>query len=956
MNFLIPDNLRVRFATRIHVVRIVVILVSAFVVTERTVALGIPLRQNVAVQADVRDSRPRLTVANFSYLGGEPRYEVLSTALPEALAIGLLPLDVIDYVDRRTFRVTATPFVAQQPRVREELVFDEEALDAAGIDLLLRGNFLEYGGKLRVEAVLEDRRTSEVVELSTAVVDVEEVYSAITDLLRRIRVEIRSLIVERTANRLAVVCFNEISETPTKLSVQLGEEVARSLSGSLRLERVVVVPWGETRQFCRGERVSSSTVLKVLNGQAKSRADSTDAVLSGRYAVREGGSILVEPILFATSIGTPVPLAPVSGNLADLLGLEVRMSQDLGHALDAIAQGGGEWDTGSFMESLGSAEAYIDRGIDFLRTANDPYFAVLMFLRAIETEPENAEAHYQLGRARLMQERHYEALGAFEQAIALDSGAVLAYEGMGDAYRELDELDAAVVAFEDALRVAPGTLSVSRKLGDAYYLLDRLDDAVVLYQTVLDQDSANSDVSNALARAYRAAGREDEAIGEWERVLARDSLNVDARSSLSTLYQQQGRAHLSARRYGDALVLYERARELQPSATDYGWLTFLLSRFQRYETLVAVAEEAERGGYYNKPSLYNNKGYALSQLGRWGEAIRAYDRANDLDPSYLTARLNRADIFVSLRRWEEALASYERAIRMAPSDARGYIGRARTLRELGQYEKAVFSYNAALARDSTSGRALKGLARTFITMERPDDAYAAFARAVSAYGNQIALDSTNPNPYLYRAQALDRLGRYDEARAMYERALEAYDRAIRRDPVNPNAHNFKGWILIFLGRPDEALSEFQAWLKVNPGGYTYLNNSAWALAELHRYEEAVVFADSAIAKVPAFPYSYNHKGFSLYAMGNRDEGVALIERAINLNPEYGGSYFNLARVYALEGDLAKAIANLKQAVLRSGDYRRRAQDDELLQRLVDHSDFRSFLRRRVGTSDDGTTL
>jgi len=59
-----------------------------------------------------------------------------------------------------------------------------------------------------------------------------------------------------------------------------------------------------------------------------------------------------------------------------------------------------------------------------------------------------------------------------------------------------------------------------------------------------------------------------------------------------------------------------------------------------YQTEVALWESTARGSP-GKARVWNNLGHAYEQAGRRDDAVRAYDRAIELDPDFWKARLNR---------------------------------------------------------------------------------------------------------------------------------------------------------------------------------------------------------------------------------------------------------------------------------------------------------------------------
>jgi tetratricopeptide (TPR) repeat protein len=877
----------------------------------------------------------RLAIPEFVNRGADPRYAVLERALPEMLGVGLASFDAVTYVDESEFRRAGLePFVQWATRGGDFIRLNREVLAALEIDLILRGSFSEYGGKVRIEGILEDLRTGYVVELTAPVVPGEEVYFGISEFVRRLKAEVLSLGRERGANRLAIVCFTETAE-PTKVSWTYGTELARSLAVSLSLDKVVILPWTETRRFCREPPVSPWMVLD---------SSAADAVLSGAFRV-VGDQVSVEPQLYVRGMGEGVSLAPVTGEVGDYRSLELRLTEDLGEVLDAIAQGGGEWNTGTLEAALGTAQAYLERGNEILDEQGDPYLAAFMYMRALDEQPDNAEAHYRLGLTRLQQERYKDAQAAFHRALELDTGNAAALEGLGDAYAGMDRSDAAAETYRAAISASPANPALRLKLAELYYLTGEPASAIAQYQAVQTADPTNTDALTGLARVYRSQDREEEAMSALERVLALDSLNSDARASLAGLYQKRGLELTRDWRYGDALVLYDSARSLDPRATDYGWITFLLIELGRNrdaETAALEAAEVDQADF----RVWNNKGYALANLGRWEEALRAYDEAIRLNPENASVFRNRGNSLVALGRLEEALESDRRSTMLDPDEPLNYAAKAYILRRLDRLKEAVAVYDTAIGFSRRAGWLYEAKAWVLVLIHSPDEALSTYETGLAAYDSALSWE-TSDDPWLYhnRAQALDRLGHHDDALPFYDRALEAIDGRIERDPDNPKNYIDRGYFFTDVGRLEEALSSYTRVIELNPTSYRGYNDLSYTLAELGQYRDAVAFADSAIGLSETLPYAHNHRGYSLYRLGDREEGLDLIGRTMKLDPDYGGTYYNLARILSEGGHDEDAIEHLKAAILRSGHYRRRAAEHGELRRLLNHPELRTFLRR-----------
>ncbi len=63
----------------------------------------------------------------------------------------------------------------------------------------------------------------------------------------------------------------------------------------------------------------------------------------------------------------------------------------------------------------------------------------------------------------------------------------------------------------------------------------------------------------------------------------------------------------------------------------------------------------------NYSLAWNNKGFILYEMGKYEEAIQAYDKAIEIDPNYLLVWNNKGIALEKLGRYDEAAECYNKA-------------------------------------------------------------------------------------------------------------------------------------------------------------------------------------------------------------------------------------------------------------------------------------------------------
>ena len=94
--------------------------------------------------------------------------------------------------------------------------------------------------------------------------------------------------------------------------------------------------------------------------------------------------------------------------------------------------------------------------------------------------------------------------------------------------------------------------------------------------------------------------------------------------------------------------------------------------------------------------LWFNKGLALYKLGRYQEALHAYDEALIIDPDYVPATLNKGSALHKLGRYREAVNAYDEVLSRDPNRVTAWYNKGLALGELGRISQAIDACNEVL--------------------------------------------------------------------------------------------------------------------------------------------------------------------------------------------------------------------------------------------------------------------
>lgn len=145
------------------------------------------------------------------------------------------------------------------------------------------------------------------------------------------------------------------------------------------------------------------------------------------------------------------------------------------------------------------------------------------------------------------------------------------------------------------------------------------------------------------------------------------------------------------------------------------------------------AEGSTRVDAARESQLLCDQGQMLLRQSQAAEGLAAFERALRLDEQNYAAWLWRAMALTDLGRFDDALESYDRALQLAPGGARGWNSKGALLLELGQVEPALACFERALALApadaATLALFLLNQGKALFRLSRYHDALDALARS-----------------------------------------------------------------------------------------------------------------------------------------------------------------------------------------------------------------------------------
>jgi adenylate cyclase len=177
--------------------------------------------------------------------------------------------------------------------------------------------------------------------------------------------------------------------------------------------------------------------------------------------------------------------------------------------------------------------------------------------------------------------------------------------------------------------------------------------------------------------------------------------------------------------------------------------------------------------------------------------------------------------------------------------------------------------------------------------------------------------------------------------------IQTLERIMRMNPQNVQLLEWAGWSYMTLGKPEQALSILEPLVRQHPESYigvTWLRHCYEMLGRRADIDRTLELSrDLTLETVRRHPDNVHARSIlatNLVELGEREQGIEQIERAIAMAPDDGRIRYNAACTFVKLGMTERAIAELKEGIKNVpsyvADWPKRDPD---LESLHDHPEF-----------------
>jgi tetratricopeptide (TPR) repeat protein len=290
--------------------------------------------------------------------------------------------------------------------------------------------------------------------------------------------------------------------------------------------------------------------------------------------------------------------------------------------------------------------------------------AALLALGWLAIRPVKSSLLLRRAQAAAAQGYFSDAVRIAEETLELNPYSAVAYYTLAYAHGQMGNIEQAVEANQKALTLLPGNASVYYNLGVSYKKLGRLEEAEEALRTAIELQPTGVENRGAMAEVLLEQKKFEEAEEHADEAVRLDPKNPKCYLLVADVAAKQGNLpkvlenlRLAARFAKDDPAVHQQLAEL---------LLRLRQDKEAYGASLNWVKLAPHSARANAAV-----GTAAFNLGRYRQARSSFERALEIDPKDLKARLGLAYSAGRLRDQATAKRELERIVRTSPNSWEG---------------------------------------------------------------------------------------------------------------------------------------------------------------------------------------------------------------------------------------------------------------------------------------------
>lgn len=525
--------------------------------------------------------------------------------------------------------------------------------------------------------------------------------------------------------------------------------------------------------------------------------------------------------------------------------------------------------------------------------------------KAIQLQPQLAEAYLKRGRARANLNQLEAALQDFNKAIQLDPQSSQAYSARAKFYTVSRRFPEAQSDYAQALKRNPKLVDAYTYRGAMYLMWRKPQEALKDLNQALQLEPRNLGALEARAALYFEQLKNPTlALADLNQILALPQLPA---FNQARAFNLMGMSQLNLKHYPEAISALEKAIKLNPQAVEvvnnlglvYEAMGQRDKARQQYEASVKLEP--------NENALTNLGNLALDAQ-QLPQALDYYTRAINIQTPMSTNMWigtkastynNRGKVYLQMAQPKEAQKDFEKAIQLDPNSAQGYNLRGLSLAHQKQCQTALADFTQAIAKDPSYLQAYGNRALCYRELQQLDKALADFTFMVNKVPNNEGFLLERSRIYLAMRDA--------------EKGLQDLNKALLLNTEYVPALLIRAELYLALEKFPEVLQDCAKIRKLSPQVVWSYVFAADAYIAQEKFTEALAEYEHVEKLEKNSPFVPTSRGWIYFKKGDLAESEKQLNLALKMQPEYALAHLYMGVLAEKKGNLEGAKSSFEKA-------------------------------------------
>ncbi|MEP6517071.1 tetratricopeptide repeat protein [Microcoleus vaginatus] len=453
------------------------------------------------------------------------------------------------------------------------------------------------------------------------------------------------------------------------------------------------------------------------------------------------------------------------------------------------------------------------------------------YAKAIELDPDFAEAYTNLGTLYAQEQQWQSAIAFYQKAIGLQPNLASTYRNLARVWTQMGQLSEADECWFKAYSLEPAKATPEEHihLGDNFLRQNQVTQAIRCYCHAIELNPNSNEAYQQLGNALKAQKKVQEEVASYRKIIERPA-NIFGDLFKTVVVSLNPKSELPQTPHTSTLRTNIAANSLQIDSTISAEKPRV--QLQQPTTIPAVPQQL------NTIALSEDSAPATQNSPDVLSAVTVVDSGFTADfrqPETADDCIQRAESYCAQKQFEPAIAECKRAIEIKPDAVAAYKLWGKILQVQGNTEEAIECYKKAVKINSNEADIYVNLGTLYAIAKQLSPAIACYQRA-------IAIQPNLAPAYRNLARVWRQQGKQEEANECW---YEAY--SLEPEKVSPDQHFKLGNLLFKQGQITYAIACYRRAIELNPNLTVAYQNQAIALKKQGKLKEAAVCLEKAAA-------------------------------------------------------------------------------------------------------------